>query len=140
MTKEILHDLGFFGHYLHIHAGGRGGKQFVLAILHKSGGKLTQRELLEHTNISPAALSEVLSKLEGEELIARKPCAHDRRQLTIALTPAGEVEAALMCKKREDFEQQALACLDQSEQEQLKDLLDRLVAHWKNLEECEVSA
>ena len=139
MTKEILHDLGFFGHYLHIHAGGRGGKQFVLAVLHKSGGKLTQRELLEHTNISPAALSEVLSKLEGEGLIARKPCAHDRRQLTIELTQAGEIKAACMRKKRDEFERQALACLDHREQEQLKDLLDRLVIHWKKLEESEVS-
>ncbi|MBR3224098.1 MAG: MarR family transcriptional regulator [Atopobiaceae bacterium] len=139
MKREILHDLGFFGHYLHIHAGGRGGKQFVLAVLHKSGGKLTQRELLEHTNISPAALSEVLAKLEGEGLIARKPCTHDRRQLTIELTQAGKVKAACMRKKRDEFEQQAFACLDQREQEQLKDLLDRLVVHWKKLEDSEVN-
>ena len=25
--KRILHDFGYFGHFLHMHAGGRAGKQ-----------------------------------------------------------------------------------------------------------------
>lgn len=140
MTEEILHDLGFFGHYLHIHAGGRGGKQFVLIALFKSDGKLTQRELLERTNISPAAISEVLAKLECEGLVVREPCEHDRRQLLIELTQEGAECAIRMCENRERFEQAALSCLTPDEQEQLKEMLDRLVDHWKGLEEREVSA
>ena len=137
MTKEILHDLGFFGHYLHMHAGGRGGKQFVLAALHKSGRRLTQRELLERTNISPAALSEVLAKLEGGGLIKREPYEHDRRQLLIELTDEGNVCAAEMRNKREEFEREALSCFSEDEAAQLKDMLDRLVLHWKDLERKE---
>lgn len=140
MTREILHDLGFFGHYLHMHTGGRGGKQFMLATLHKNGGHLTQRELLDRTNISPAALSEVLAKLEGEELIVREPCTHDRRQLLIELTPQGEVCAARMCAEREQFEEEALACLTIEEQEQLKVLLDKLAVHWRHMEVKGVNA
>lgn len=140
MTRELLHDLGFFGHYLHVHTGGRGGKQFVLATLHKSGGQLTQRELLERTNISPAALSEVVTKLEGEGLISREPCEHDRRQLLIELTPEGEGCAARMRQEREAFEDEAFACLTPDEQDQLVTLLARLKDHWKHLEESEVSA
>ncbi|MDO4805608.1 MAG: MarR family transcriptional regulator [Coriobacteriales bacterium] len=140
MTEELLHDLGFFGHYLHMHAGGRGGKQFVLATLHKSGGELTQRELLERTNISPAALSEVVAKLESEGLIAREPYQHDRRQLLIELTNAGEGCAAQMRHKREEFESRAFACLTPTEQAQLASLLAKLKEHWNQLEESEVNA
>ncbi len=140
MTKEILHDLGFFGHYLHIHAGGRGGKQFVLIALHTNGGHMTQRELLERTNISPAAISEVVAKLESEGLIAREPCEHDRRQLLIELTPKGTDCATRMCAERNEFEQNALTCLTAEEQAQLKDMLNRLVKHWQELEERKVSA
>lgn len=140
MTNAILHDLGFFGHYLHVHAGGRGGKQFVLTTLHKSGGQLTQRELLERTNISPAALSEVLAKLEGGGFIAREPYEHDRRQLLIELTEEGEICAARTFKERKQFEEDALACLTDDEQAQLETLLARLKDHWKRLEEGEVSA
>ena len=140
MTREILHDLGFFGHYLHIHTGGRGGKQFMLATLHESGGRLTQRELLERTNISPAALSEVLAKLEGEGFIEREPCTHDRRQLTIELTSEGEVAAARIRKERQQFEERSLACLTPAEQKQLKVLLHKLATHWRQIEKEEVSA
>jgi DNA-binding MarR family transcriptional regulator len=135
MTNEILRSLGFFGHYLHMHAGGRGGKQFVLIALHKNGGKLTQRELLERTNISPAALSEVVAKLEAKGLIAREPYEHDRRQLIIELTDEGEGCAARMCEERERFEANALSCLSLDEQAQLADLLKRLKDHWNRLEE-----
>ena len=140
MTREILHDLGFIGHYLHIHTGGRGGKQFMLATLHENCGHLTQRDLLERTNISPAALSEVLAKLEGEGFIVREPCTHDRRQLTIELTPEGEVAAARIRKERQQFEEKSLACLAPEEQAQLKVLLDRLTVYWQHMEKEEVSA
>ncbi len=138
MTRELLHDLAFFGHYLHMHAGGRGGKQFVLSSLHKNGGQLTQRELLELTNISPAAMSEVVAKLECEGLIQREPYEHDRRQVLVELTEEGEVLAARKRQEREEFEKKAFACLDNSEKEELKALLDKLTRHWRQLEEEEV--
>ena len=140
MTREILHDLGFFGHYLHIHSGGRGGKQFVLSTLHKSGGQLSQRDLLERASISPAALSEVLAKLEGEGLVVKKPFERDRRQLLIQLTEQGEGYAAHKCREREEFEANALSCLSSEEQEQLKELLTKLRHHWESLQESEASA
>ena len=140
MTREILHDLGFFGHYLHKHAGGRGGKQFVLATLHMSGGKLPQRDLLERTNTSPAALSEVLAKLEAEGLIAKEPHEHDKRQSLIVLTSKGACSAEQMCREREDFEAKALACLTPEEQQTLAGLIKTVRKHWESLEESEVRA
>lgn len=139
-APDILHDLGFFGHYLHLHAGGRGGKQFVLVTLDKHGGHLTQRQLLEQSKISAAALSEVLGKLEGEELLKRTTCTADRRTLDIELTDLGKARAQRIRAEREQFEHDALSCLSAEEQAQLKDLLDKLVIHWKTLEDKEVVA
>ena len=53
---RVLRDLGFFGHFLHVHAGGRGGKQYILSRLLRSGGAMTQRELQEHAHVTAAAL------------------------------------------------------------------------------------
>ena len=139
-ANDILHDLGFFGHYLHVHAGGRGGKQFVLITLDKHGGHLTQRQLLEQSKISSAALSEVLGKLEGEELLRRTPCEEDRRTLDIELTDLGKSRAQQIRMERDQFEVDSLACFSTAERSQLKELLDRLVEHWKTLEDKEVVA
>lgn len=132
----VLRHLGFFGHYLHMHEGGRGGKRFVLCTLHKQGGRITQRELLERTRVSSAALSEVLSKLESEKLITREPYEHDRRQLDIELTARGRIEADHIHHERVEFEQTAFECLTQREQADLAQMLERLAAHWKTLEEA----
>lgn len=139
LSHRVLHDLGFFGHYLHVHAGGRSGKQQVLAKIHKSGGHLSQRELQEHSHISSAALSEVLSKLEGEGLISRIRSDEDRRQMDISLTESGNAQALMHKREFEAFEAECLSCLSDSEQEELLGLLDRLAEHWRGMdrkEEC----
>ena len=135
-TREhrILHDLGFFGHYLHFNVGGRSGKQHILAKLDKSGGCLSQRELQEHADISAAALSEVLAKLEAEGLVERERSTEDRRQMTVSLTQAGAERAVLTRRRFEEFERECFVCLDADEQERLLGLLDRLVRHWGTLE------
>lgn len=134
LPRHVLHDLGFFGHYLHIHAGGRSGQQHILVKLHKSGGHLTQRELQESGGISSASISEVLSKLECAGLVSKTRSDEDRRQLEITLTPAGVARAEELIERRREFEGQCLACLTPDEQEQLVSLLDRLAEHWRGLE------
>lgn len=137
---EVIHELGYFGHYLHVHEGGRGGKRTVLCLLHKCDGRITQRELLERTNLSPASISEVLAKLEAEHLIRRRPFEADRRQLSVELTRTGREAARHVRKERSDFERSALSCLTEQEQVVLDRLLGRLVTHWKSMEQREVVA
>lgn len=137
---RILHDLGFFGHYMHFNVGGRSGKQHTLAKLHRAGGKLSQRELQEQSGISSAALSEVLSKLEGEGLIVRERSDEDRRQQQISLTEEGVERAVQMKAEFDRFEGACLSCLSDEEQSELLGLLDRLAVHWKELERKEACA
>lgn len=134
ISRRILHDFGYFGHYLHVHAGGRNGKQHILIKLLKAGGSLGQRELLEASCISAGALSEVLSKLEGEGLIARSRSDADRRQQLIELTDEGAAKAAALREDKRLFEERALSCLTDDEARELLSLLDRVAAHWKQLD------
>ena len=134
LPRHILHDLGFFGHYLHIHAGGRSGQQHMLVRLLKGGGSMTQRELQESAGISSGSISEVLAKLEGASYVERTRSDEDRRQLDITLTDAGRTYAETLIEERRAFEAECLACLNDEEQEQLVTLLDRMVEHWKEIE------
>ena len=134
LPRHVLHDLGFFGHFLHIHAGGRSGQQHILVKLRKSGGHMTQRDLQEAAGISSASISEVLAKLECAGLIERTRSDEDRRQLDIALTAEGTSRAEDLIGERKAFEEQCLACFDEREQRELATLLDRLAEHWRDLE------
>ncbi len=134
ISHRILHHLGFFGHYMHFNVGGRSGKQHMLAKLHMAGGHLSQRELLDRSDVSSAALSEVLSKLEAEGLIVRERSEEDRRQMQVSLTEEGLAQAARQKAAFDEFEACCLSCLDDDEQEQLLGLLDRLEQHWKQME------
>jgi len=137
LNRRLLHDLGYFGHYLHLHAGGRGGKQYVLVSLFIGGGEMSQRDLLEHACISSASLSEVLAKLESEGLITRTKSDEDRRTLAVVLTKTGKDKAERFFADKIRFEEDSFACFDEEERMQLLDRLDRLAMHWRSIEEKE---
>ena len=133
LPRRVLHHLGFFGHYLHVHAGGRSGKQHILTHLLVDGA-MTQRELLDKCCISSAALSEVVAKLAAEGLVRRSKDEADQRTLLVELTDEGTARAEELLERKHDFEEQALACLDEGEREQLVDMLERMAAHWEQLD------
>jgi len=138
LNRRLLHDLGYFGHYLHLHAGGRGGKQYVLISLLVNGDEMSQHDILEHACTSSASLSEVLAKLESEGLITRTKSTEDRRLFAVVLTAAGKAKAEEYFADRARFEEDSFACFDEEERAQLLDRLDRLAVHWQSLEEREV--
>ncbi len=130
-----MRDLGYFGHFLHLHAGGRSGKQHMLERILNEGGIVGQRELQDTVPISSAALSEVLAKLESEGLVTRTRSQCDKRQLDVSLTQAGQAEAKVCAEKRARFEEEAFSVLSEEERTQLLEVLDRLMGHWQKIEE-----
>ena len=134
---RIMRNFGYFGYYLHVHWGGRNGKQHILVELLANGSQMTQRELQEASCITSASLSEVIAKLEAEGLVARERSATDRRQLTVTLTPEGEARAREVIRTRAEFEALAFDCLEPAERERLADTLDRVAARWLELESQE---
>lgn len=131
IAKKILRDFGYFGHYLHMNAGGRSGKGHVLIQIYKAGGEVGQKELQENCPISSASLSEVLAKLEAEELLERSRQSADRRQLSVKLTLLGHKRAEELLKNKERFEKEAFSCLKTDEQKTLIELLDRIRTSWE---------
>ncbi len=134
---RIMRNFGYFGYYLHVHWGGRNGKQHILVELLANGSEMTQRELQEASCITSASLSEVIAKLEAEGLVTRKRSETDRRQLTVTLTPEGTDRAREVLRTRREFEGRAFDCLEPSERERLAETLDRIAARWEELERGE---
>ena len=131
--QQILHLLGYLGHYMYVMRGGLGGKQHVLKTLLTQGG-MTQRELLEQLHTSSASLSEVLGKLEREGLVERGRSMADKRQLEVSLTEAGRDAAAGMVREEKEFEKNSLDVLTKEEKADLLSRLDVIFDHWRELE------
>ena len=132
-AARILTNLGFCGHYMHFHRGGRSGRAPILCLLEKNGGTMSQQALGMSFDLKAGSLSEILSKMEASGLITRTRDPQDRRQLTVCLTEAGAEAARLETEARIRFRTRAFSNLTPEEQEQLADLLDRVRARWEEL-------
>ncbi len=133
-AKRILQGLGFCGHYMHFHAGGRSGQVPILCMLDRCGGRLSQQELGSHFELKPGSLSEILSKMECAGLIERTRDTKDRRQLFVALTPEGAEVARREHERRDAFRRVAFSALTVEEQEQLAEMLEKIRVTWEEID------
>lgn len=132
-ARRLLWGLGFCGHYLHFHSGGRSGRAAIICMIAKNGGQMSQQELGAFFELKPGSLSEILAKIENAGLIERTRNPEDRRQLTIRLTEKGSAEAQREQEGRNRFRRQAFSCLSVDEQENLLDMLEKIRTHWEGL-------
>ncbi len=134
IVRRLLHNFGYFGHFLHLHAGGRGGKQHILLSVYQNGGHMAQSELAKQSCVSSASLSEVIAKLETGGYLSRVRSASDGRQLDIQLTRAGSDKARELIADKLAFEEEAFGCLTEDERKELLTLLDRIAEQWRAIE------
>lgn len=134
-AKTILQGLGYCGHYLHFHGGGRSGQVPILCMLDRNGGTLTQLELGMRFELKPGSLSEILSKMEAAGLIERTRDEKDRRQLLVHLTEQGAAVAQREHERRNEFRLKAFSALTVEEQEQLADMLERIRTTWEEIDD-----
>ena len=116
--------------FIHNHAdGGKWSQARALRQL-RYHGEMTQRMLQEHMSIQQSSLSDLVKKLEEQQLIDRTPCPEDRRQVVIRLTEEGR--AQLAASEEADLQQNInyLQVLSPEEQQTLLDLLTKLDAGW----------
>ena len=132
--RLILRDLGYCGHYLHYNFGGRSGQSHILVMLHKRGDEMPQGELQALFDIQSGSFSEAMAKLEGEGLVERTRSDQDHRKMVVRLTAAGVDRAMESISRHMEFESKAFSPLTHDEQAELFELLERTVAHWKELE------
>lgn len=134
LAVRLLHGLGYCGHYLHYHRGGRSGRSPMLCTLAQNGGSMSQQELGVYFELKPGSLSEILSKLEDDGFITRTRDERDHRQLNVHLTPEGREQAERELAARSRFHDECFSCLSHEEQLQLADMLDRIKIQWEELD------
>lgn len=132
-ADRILRGLGYCGHYLHFHGGGRSGREPILCKLHRAGGSMSQLELGGQFELKAGSLSEILAKIEATGLIERTRDPRDRRALTVRLTEAGMQEAQRAIEARRAFREQAFSNLTDEEQDELIVLLEKIRNRWEEL-------
>lgn len=92
---------------------------------------ISQKELQDILQIEAGSLSEILSKLERREFIEKKKDENDKRKLIILLTQKGKDK---IVNRRTD-DQDMFDMLTLEEQDQLNDMLIRILSTWKERRE-----
>lgn len=109
-------------------SGRQRGQNRILDILLKNP-EMSQKTLQEQLGIEPGSMSEILGKLEEKGFLTKEKDENDRRRMLIRLTEEGKKAA-----KAEDVKgstEGIFSSLKEEEQEQLKEMLQRLLKQWK---------
>jgi DNA-binding MarR family transcriptional regulator len=104
-------------------SGGFRGQGRVLRLLSLQS-PIAQKELTYLLGIRSQSLAEQLGKLEEAGLVERHPNPEDRRTSVVALTDKGR---EMIDSEGDHEEVDPFAALDESEKQQLADLLDRVI-------------
>ena len=94
----------------------------------------TAGELATKVELSSAAMTNRLDRLEGAGLIRRLPDPNDRRAVQVELTDEGHAVYARAVETQAAKESIIAAALDSKQQEQLNDLLRRLMLEFESRE------
>ena len=97
----------------------------LIVVLAQQGPGLSS-ELARRAQLEPARTSRALTVLVEKGLVVRTPRLGDRRQVEVALTPAGQALHARLFPEVAAINQRLLSVLSPSELDLLDDCLDRL--------------
>lgn len=97
---------------------------------------LSQKEIAEHFQVTPAAISTAVRDLEALELIERLPDPSDARQMNLHLSQKGKAIVYESQEKRKSAILTLLSALPIEEQEALITILERA---FERLQEMQIS-
>ena len=103
-------------------------RERLLVIADSYDGAVRQKTLVEELDVSPAAVSELVSKLERDEYVKREVDPDDKRATLIKLTDLGKARAAELADERNERFSKAFTALTDKEKDQLLKLLEKLTA------------
>ena len=103
-------------------------RERLLIVAESYDGGVRQKDLVEELDISPAAVSELVSKLEKDEYVTREVDQSDKRATIIKLTDLGKARAAELADERNERFAKAFTALTDKEKDQLLKLLEKLTA------------
>jgi DNA-binding MarR family transcriptional regulator len=103
-------------------------RERLLVILDAFEGGAKQKELRKELDVSPAAVSELVSKLEKDGYVERKVDEKDKRATVITLSELGAARAAELADEKNERFEKTFKALTAKEREQLLKLLEKLTA------------
>ena len=103
-------------------------RERLLVIADSYDGGVRQKNLVEELDISPAAVSELVTKLEKDEYLKRDVDPDDKRATLITLTDLGRARAAELSDERNERFSKAFTALTEKEKDQLLKLLEKVTA------------
>jgi len=101
-----------------------------------SGRAATPNELAREMDVDAGAVTRMLDRLEAKGLIARTRSDTDRRVVQLALTDAGQAAVAQVPPVLATVNNDFLAGFTPAEWQQLRALLDRMLANGEALQPC----
>lgn len=129
--EELLALMELCGHFLYHRRGGKTGQARILRLLSEHE-TLTQRQLQDILNIKSGSLSEIVRKMEHDNLISRERHPEDRRNIIIRITEKGRFTCSQNLNLLKEQEKTLFSSLSQQEQAQLCELLSRLLDDWQS--------
>lgn len=99
----------------------------VLAALDERGA-LSQAEIGRTLGLDRANVNRIVTRLEREGLLERRQDPHDGRRLVLTSTPAGSAHLGELERSAARVQDELLVALDADERDQLRLLLDRVLA------------
>ncbi len=99
-NTRVIHEIALRNrkHIGHFQGGGQ-----IIAVLGQHGNQFYQNELAKQVHVRPSSLSQVLSRLEQDQLITRKRDPQDRRQIVVSLSKKGQAKNQELEAEREEF-------------------------------------
>lgn len=131
-NDKLIINFRDINHTMHSLYEGRGSQNRILIILLEKEN-ITQQQLTELLGIKPGSVSEVIAKLENNNLIKRTKSIFDRRTANISLTEKGCKLAKEVKEKRENRHKEMFSSLSEDEKATLLLLLEKINSDWEKL-------
>lgn len=111
------------------------GQANLLLLIHQNDGA-SQRELAEQMDVRPSSMTEMLTKMEQNNLLVRKQDDKDQRIMRIYLTEEGKTAAQRIGESKDASAKSFFSVLTDEEQEQLLIIIEKLSASLEDAEVC----
>jgi DNA-binding MarR family transcriptional regulator len=99
----------------------------LMMLRHEASRQISPSEMAKRAQVSRATMTQFLDSLEKDRFIVRVDDPHDRRSMSIRLTPAGESVLAQVLPKHIEHLEQTTESLSRTELKQLYNLMSKLI-------------
>ena len=129
IENKLNFNLRRIGNILSHNAEPRGSQFHILFLLDKLGS-LSQKKLIQITQVRSASMSELIMKLESAGYIKKEEDSRDRRGIIVELTELGRSASRTYQETNDKDIKELFSCLSNEEIRQMNATLEKLRFDW----------